>query len=1109
MIKRATMLAVVAAILGSAAVATAQWDPNTDPSLVGWWKFDDGAGTTAQDSSGKAHNGTLQSSPQWVAGRFGGALSFNSSNYVQVNYAADLALNEFTVCTWVNLAAEPTESGVLGTRSSGENTFDFKVETAQIHGDIGTGTAWLNTAIDITASNTGTKGQGGDLEVGTWYMIAYVIDNKNQQVRLYLDGDLKRTIAISGTPLLMQSGAGESMLIGGTGYAGEGMNGLIDDVRIYGRALTTAEIKALVPPKLKARKPSPADGATTVMLPLFTWTPGETALFEDVYLGTSPDLTAANRVSTHQSSMLKMYYHMVPPLVEGQKYYWRIDDFDAAAKVFTGDLWSFTVWPFTASVPKPADGATGEFPGLTLTWQKGKNAKSNHVYFGADQTAVANANASTDGGTVDEASFTTPALRVSTPYYWRVDTVNIDGTVAQGKVWSFTTADAGPANKIKFEAWMGITGTAVANLTGSARYPENPDVVEYLDTWVHPVGATGAVDWKDYYGSRMYGWLMPPETGDYTFWIAGDDEQQLWLSTDDGIANAVQIANVSGWTPALDFDNTGGGVGGASQKSEPITLQAGKKYLIMTLAKEGNGGDSTAVAWQGGPIAAREVIKGQYISSFSLPPLQAFSPTPTNGEIDTLQTLTLTWSGGEKAQEHAVYFGNDANAVAAADTSSPLFKGQQADTSFDVSALDFNETYYWRVDEINAGEADSPWKGKVWSFTTANYIKIDNFESYTNDSPNRLFQTWIDGWGFSPDESFPDGNAGNGTGASVGHDIWTAGTPYTYIVETSIVHTGNQSMPLDYNNVNSPFNSEAERTWTAPQNWTSSDVKILSLWFHGCPAKLVDQGNGAFTVGASGSDIYGTADNFRFVYKRLNGNGSITAKVESLVNTNPYAKAGVMIRETLEAGSMYAIVPVSPSNGTTFEYRSIADGSAASVVAWTGGTIKAPYWVRLTRTGDVFKAETSPDGKTWTALGTDQTIVMGTNAYIGLCLTSHDATLTTMAEFSGVAPTGGVTGAWQQAWIGSDRDLTNDPDQLYVVLQDSSNKSAVVNHPDGVNAVLASDWTEWQIPLSQFTGVNATKIKKMIIGVGNHTSPVKDGAGSLFIDDIRLIRATP
>jgi hypothetical protein len=80
---------------------------------------------------------------------------------------------------------------------------------------------------------------------------------------------------------------------------------------------------------------------------------------------------------------------------------------------------------------------------------------------------------------------------------------------------------------------------------------------------------------------------------------------------------------------------------------------------------------------------------------------------------------------------------------------------------------------------------------------------------------------------------------------------------------------------------------------------------------------------------------------------------------------------------------------------------------------------------------------------------------------------------------------------------------------LYVILQDSAGKSFTVNHPDGVNAVLSNAWTEWKIPLSQFTSVNPAKIKKMSIGVGDPKSPKPDGHGLLYFDDIRVIKPTP
>ena len=165
--------------------------------------------------------------------------------------------------------------------------------------------------------------------------------------------------------------------------------------------------------------------------------------------------------------------------------------------------------------------------------------------------------------------------------------------------------------------------------------------------------------------------------------------------------------------------------------------------------------------------------------------------------------------------------------------------------------------------------------------------------------------------------------------------------------------------------------------------------------------------------------------------------------------------------------------------------------------------------MKITRTGNTFKAEHSPDGKTWSIIGTDATlsqhdISMSASVYIGLCLTSQNAGAITTAEFSDIKTTGTVTGDWQVAEIGIDHP-GNDPGTLYVALQDSAGKLVVVNNPDA-NATVTSEWTQWKIPLSQFTGVNAGAIKKMFIGVGNRDNPAADGSGRLYIDDIRVIK---
>ena len=832
------------------------------------------------------------------------------------------------------------------------------------------------------------------------------------------------------------------------------------------------------PPQLKAWSPDPANGKVGVSLPLFQWKPGETAIFHNVYFGTTPDLTDADLKATRQP--FAMYYH-VTGLQPGTTYYWRVDEIDAAGTVTKGDVWSFTAVPVKDYQPAPVDGAAGQLPGLILTWVSGKDALSHQVYFGTDAAAVAAGAASVDKGKVTETQFNTGALRASTTYYWRVDAVKLDKSATKGDVWSFSTADAGPANKIKYEYWLNIAGTAVSDLLADARYPSSPDSATYVDLFQSPA------DWADNYGQRLWGWLKPPQTGDYTFWIAGDDEQQLWLSTDGSPTNVVRIANVAGWTPAMDWDNTGGGAGGPGQKSAVIKLEAGKKYFIMALGKEGGGGDSTDVAWQGPGIAAREVIKGKYVDMFYLAPLQAFGPNPANGAVDVSQAPVLSWMAGDKAQKHDVYFGEDKAAVAAADSKSPLFKGSQAGTTFSPGDLAWGKTYYWRIDETNPAEADSPWKGTVWSFTTANYIPVDDMESY-NDTDNLIYDTWLDN--FDP--------KGDKSGSVVGNDP----APFA---ERTIVHGGKQSMPMGYNNAGPKFLvSETVREFSPLANWTGNGVDTLSVWFRGQAVAFADKGGNAFTVSAGGNDIWNSADAFRFAYKTLNGNGTMTAKVESLVNTDPWAKAGVMIRETLNAGSRNAFMPLSVGNSCSWQWRPVADG-VSSNTGWTGTAVTAPYWVRITRTGNAFKGETSPDGKTWTQLGTDTTVTMTASVYIGLAVTAHNAARVTTAEFSNVSAGASVTGAWQVAAIGTDPQPANAPDKLYVIVADSAGKTATATNADPA-AVNATVWTQWKIPLSSLTGVNLAKVKTLSVGVGNKTAPAAGGTGRIFIDDIQVTK---
>jgi hypothetical protein len=209
----------------------------------------------------------------------------------------------------------------------------------------------------------------------------------------------------------------------------------------------------------------------------------------------------------------------------------------------------------------------------------------------------------------------------------------------------------------------------------------------------------------------------------------------------------------------------------------------------------------------------------------------ALSPDPQYEATDVVQSPILSWRAATRAVGHDVYFGDDKSVVAIATPESlGTYRGRQPRelTTFDPGVLKLNETYYWRIDEVNEGDPSGPWKGSVWSFTTADFIivsVVDDFESYTDDEGSLIWETWVDGWYF--DANHP----GNGTRSSVGN----VDPPFA---EQTIVHAGWQSMPMDYNwdyNDVRPWYSEAERTWGTPQDWTVDGADALTLYFRGDP----------------------------------------------------------------------------------------------------------------------------------------------------------------------------------------------------------------------------------------------------------------------------------
>jgi len=298
----------------------------------------------------------------------------------------------------------------------------------------------------------------------------------------------------------------------------------------------------------------------------------------------------------------------------------------------------------------------------------------------------------------------------------------------------------------------------------------------------------------------VWSFMVPPRTAYYPGPADGAEqvETDVELSWTGGFG--ARIHYVYFGDNFDDVNNATGALPNADTTYTPGTLDLAKTYY-----------------WRVDEFDAIETYKG-HVWSFTTQGAVG-NPAPANGAVDVKQTQIITWSHGVYADSHQVYFGTDKDAVKNADTSSLEYKGSGnlGAESFDPGKLQWNTTYYWRIDEANNVNPDSPWTGNIWSFTTANFLIVDDFESYNDLDPadpesNRIFNAWIDGY------------EDPANGSLVGYET----PPFA---EQTIVHGGNQSMPLFYDN--SVGYSEATLTLTYPHDWTENGVSKLTMWFRG------------------------------------------------------------------------------------------------------------------------------------------------------------------------------------------------------------------------------------------------------------------------------------
>ena len=751
-----------------------------------------------------------------------------------------------------------------------------------------------------------------------------------------------------------------------------------------------------------------------------------------------------------------------------------------------------------ASEPNPADEQADVPRDAVLNWKTGTGADKHDVFFGDNFDNVNQATTTVDPsgvyqGRIDPNIYTpTERLEFGRTYYWRIDEVEADGTtIHKGNVWSFTA-------ELFAYAIENIIATASSSEEGKG--PENT------------VNGSGLDDSGLLHGNESVDnvWLSSKDGAQPT-WIEYEFERayklhQMWVwNSNDSLEPLVGFgfkdvtieysANGADYT-TLGTTHEFAQAPGAADYAHNTTVDFGgvaAKYVRLTANSN----------WGG--------IFNQYGISevrFFYIPIHAREPNPDSGATDVELDLTLSWIAGRQAAPaalgsdqnpplagHDVYFSSDEQAV----IDGTALVTTVTETSHGPLALDLGTTYYWRIDEVNDAETPATWLGDIWDFTTHEYFVLDDFESY-DAGENQIWYTWKDGLGYGTPDALPY-SPGNGTGSAVGNENTAS---YT---EETIVHGGSQSMPYLYDN-NLKY-SEASMTLSSQRDWTVRGVGELSLWFRGYPASLstfTEGPVGTYTMTARSENISGQSDHFHYVYKQLSGPGSIVVKVESVTNTSSSAKAGVMIRDTLDPDSKHALVFSRPDGGIRFRRRTETAGDSTSSVE---NGLVLPYWVKLERDlSGLVTASHSADGVTFvpindTNMGSSDTLQMNAPIYIGLALSSNNPEETCQAVFSEVSTTGTVTGQWQS----QDIDIpSNDPEPMYVTLNDN----AVVYH-DNPNAAQIDTWTEWNIDLQAFAdqGVNLTNVDKIAIGFGDRNNQQAGGSGTMYFDDIRLYPLRP
>jgi hypothetical protein len=479
-----------------------------------------------------------------------------------------------------------------------------------------------------------------------------------------------------------------------------------------------------------------------------------------------------------------------------------------ARLIFNGVAVAAGVLPTGATNPKPQNEAVDVQRDSILTWTPGIYAASHNLFFSTDfndvnEATVTNPLSATVVEDLDVNSYEPGRLEFDTVYYWRVDEVNAPSAPGTyyGPVWSFTAEPVAlkvPASDITAVASASYGGDPNNTINEVGLDPENMDQHSNIqsDMWLSAAEAPNSV-WirfdfeKEYKLHQMLVW-------NYNY---------PGSLLNAGFKDVIVEYSLDGqtWTEVPDVPQFEKGTGKNGYKYNTVVDLGDVVATSIRIRQQTNWGMA---------------VSGLSEVRFTCIPVWSREPKPENEAVEVPWATGLAWRAGREADQHKVYISTDEQMVI--DGNAPV--DTVSDNSYSPT-LTLSQTYYWRVDEVNNAEVPALWAGDIWSFTTEDYVTVDDFEDYNDIQPDTVWDTWIDGL---TDSTYGASRMGN---------------EYEPFCEEEIFYGGVQSVPLYYNISNQAISEVVANTFNLEigSDWTKGSPEALVLWFYGNPGNSTDK----------------------------------------------------------------------------------------------------------------------------------------------------------------------------------------------------------------------------------------------------------------------------